>query len=171
LSNTCSLRQNGKVLDQIREQLFTLWGNLEELKSDFLKTSVGMGRQNGLSISPLEPAEGTNPLHKATGEVLPPDSDDEKISSPKSTTRVTSEHAYIADRTLNVESTVQIPDSHAKIPSLQSSILALPVANKGFACCVRQYGVKVTEVASSKADAGVGLRWERVLGLFGTKIT
>lgn len=44
------------------------------------------------------------------------------------------------------------------------------VSNLAFGCCIRQYGVKVPEKDESKADAGRGKRWERVYGLFGTKI-
>ncbi|KFA75507.1 hypothetical protein S40288_01238 [Stachybotrys chartarum IBT 40288] len=44
------------------------------------------------------------------------------------------------------------------------------ITNRPFHCCVRQYGVKVPEGDADKADAGLGLRWERVFALFGTKI-
>ncbi|KAH0426412.1 telomere-binding alpha subunit central domain-containing protein [Colletotrichum camelliae] len=44
------------------------------------------------------------------------------------------------------------------------------VSNRPFTCCVRQYGVRVKEANETKADAGLGKRWERVFGLFGTKI-
>ncbi|KAI8174111.1 Protection of telomeres protein 1 [Colletotrichum sp. SAR 10_65] len=44
------------------------------------------------------------------------------------------------------------------------------VSNRPFTCCVRQYGVQVKEPNETKADAGFGKRWERVFGLFGTKI-
>ncbi|KAH6892144.1 hypothetical protein B0T10DRAFT_286303 [Thelonectria olida] len=44
------------------------------------------------------------------------------------------------------------------------------VANRPFACCIRQYGVKVRETDETKADAGQGRRWQKMFGLFGTKI-
>lgn len=44
------------------------------------------------------------------------------------------------------------------------------LSNKPFACCVRQYGVRVSERDPARADAGEGRRWKRVFGLFGTKI-
>ncbi|KAM5342616.1 hypothetical protein ACJ41O_013582 [Fusarium nematophilum] len=44
------------------------------------------------------------------------------------------------------------------------------VANRPFSCCIRQYGVKVRESDPAKADAGEGRRWERMFGLFGTRI-
>lgn len=46
----------------------------------------------------------------------------------------------------------------------------LKVSNKAFTCCIQQYGVAVDETDPSIADAGEGKRWERVFGLFGTKI-
>ncbi|RDA82639.1 hypothetical protein CP532_0927 [Ophiocordyceps camponoti-leonardi (nom. inval.)] len=39
-----------------------------------------------------------------------------------------------------------------------------------FSCCLRQYAVTVAEPDAQKADAGDGKRWERVFGLFGTRI-
>lgn len=45
------------------------------------------------------------------------------------------------------------------------------VANKPFACCIRQYGVRKEEPDPALADAGPGQRWQRVFGLFGTKIS
>ncbi|KAF5126012.1 hypothetical protein E5D57_010706 [Metarhizium anisopliae] len=45
------------------------------------------------------------------------------------------------------------------------------VSNRPFACCIRQYGVTVAEDDETKADAGNGKRWERIFGLFGTRIT
>lgn len=44
------------------------------------------------------------------------------------------------------------------------------LSNKPFACCIRQYGVRVREPNSRWADAGEGHRWVKLFGLFGTKI-
>jgi len=44
------------------------------------------------------------------------------------------------------------------------------IRNLPFYCCIRQYGVKMKTRQPDKMDAGQGLRWERVFGLFGTKI-
>lgn len=44
------------------------------------------------------------------------------------------------------------------------------IKNRAFSCCVREYGVKKAEDDPEKADAGDGMRWQRVFGLFGTKI-
>ncbi|KAK7413436.1 hypothetical protein QQX98_007661 [Neonectria punicea] len=45
-----------------------------------------------------------------------------------------------------------------------------PFTNRPFGCCIRQYGVRVQERDEAKADAGKGRRWERMFGLFGTRI-
>lgn len=45
------------------------------------------------------------------------------------------------------------------------------LTNRPFPCCIRQYGVKVRESDPLRADAGENLRWERVFGLFGTRIS
>lgn len=54
---------------------------------------------------------------------------------------------------------------------LEKAIESLPVNNKGFNCCVKQYGIKVPEANEKLADAGEGLRWKRMFGLFGTYIS
>ncbi|KAK0375000.1 telomere-binding alpha subunit central domain-containing protein [Colletotrichum limetticola] len=47
----------------------------------------------------------------------------------------------------------------------------LAISNRPFTCCIRQYGIQVKEPDSEKADAGTGKRWQRMYGLFGTKIS
>ncbi|KAG6357123.1 hypothetical protein INS49_015000 [Diaporthe citri] len=44
------------------------------------------------------------------------------------------------------------------------------VSNKPFACCIQQYGVKVEAEEGEEDNTGEGKRWQRVFGLFGTKI-
>ncbi|KAJ4250520.1 hypothetical protein NW762_011774 [Fusarium torreyae] len=44
------------------------------------------------------------------------------------------------------------------------------LSNRAFPCCIQQYGIKVTEPAPSKADAGDGKRWQRMFRLFGVRI-
>ncbi|KAI0139442.1 hypothetical protein F4776DRAFT_677495 [Hypoxylon sp. NC0597] len=47
----------------------------------------------------------------------------------------------------------------------------LTMSNKPFTCCIRQYGIEVPEKDPKKANASKGKRWERIFGLFGTKIS
>lgn len=44
------------------------------------------------------------------------------------------------------------------------------ISNKPFACCLQQYGVKVEAEEGEDDNAGEGKRWQRMFGLFGTKI-
>ncbi|RFU72361.1 telomere-binding alpha subunit central domain-containing [Trichoderma arundinaceum] len=44
------------------------------------------------------------------------------------------------------------------------------ISNRPFTCCIHQYGVQVPEENPLKADAGEGKRWQRMFGLFGTRI-
>ena len=43
--------------------------------------------------------------------------------------------------------------------------------HRPFVCCVRQYGIKTRTRDRDQMDAGPERRWERVFGLFGTKIS
>lgn len=47
---------------------------------------------------------------------------------------------------------------------------ALEPANKPFACCIKQYGIQTKVRGPEAADVRGGMRWERMFGLFGTKI-
>lgn len=44
------------------------------------------------------------------------------------------------------------------------------LSNRPFTCCIKQYGVKVRVKEGEAATAGEGKRWQRMFGLFGTKI-
>ncbi|KAK2590518.1 hypothetical protein QQS21_011804 [Conoideocrella luteorostrata] len=57
-------------------------------------------------------------------------------------------------------------DVQTKLVSKQTTF-----SNRPFACCIRQYGVQMKEKDDTKSDAGQGKRWERMFGLFGTKIS
>ncbi|KAK0728062.1 hypothetical protein B0T26DRAFT_738538 [Lasiosphaeria miniovina] len=107
-----NLRYDVDALARLRERLFTLWGNLEELKSG--KATAARRRADGRA------AKG-RPLLRS--DKLPPDSSDVEDGG--------------AERALS---------------------------NKPFACCIKQYGVL------SSGRAGERTAWERVFGLFGTKI-
>lgn len=62
-------------------------------------------------------------------------------------------------------------DDEGPAPQKQEAELrSSQISNLPFSCCIRQYGVKVREKDPAKADAGEGKRWQRMFGLFGTKI-
>ncbi|KAI0119024.1 hypothetical protein F4814DRAFT_410249 [Daldinia grandis] len=113
------LRANPDDLSNLREQLFKLWGDLEECKQQELRKQ----QQNQQRIAAQWPPDSTPPMP---------------------------------------------PSSHPAQDAVQGDSV---VSNKPFTCCIRQYGVKIPESDPGKADAGRGKRWERVFGLFGTKIS
>ncbi|POR35047.1 Uncharacterized protein TPAR_04760 [Tolypocladium paradoxum] len=103
-----NLRHDRENLQALREQLFLLWGNLEEHKGQ-AERKARAGKDNA-----------------------PPEhSSDDEGAKEKKTPR----------------------------PS-----------NRPVSCCIRQYGVKVSEPDARKANAGDGKRWQRMFGLFGTRI-
>lgn len=63
-------------------------------------------------------------------------------------------------------------DEESTAPQKQEiELRSSQISNLPFSCCIRQYGVKVPEEDPAKADAGEGKRWQRMFGLFGTRIT
>jgi len=159
ISNLASLRDNSRLTAELREQLFKLWGDLEEKKSAMLpkqstKAKKGPPPSSFDSIASL-------PLRKA-GAQPDADSDVENESSiPRSGTK-TSTPAVLQERDSNIVSTITGTDAQAGA--------GLAPKNKAFTCCIKQYGVKVDEEDPAKANAGQGQRWQRMFGLFGTQI-
>lgn len=117
--DACDLRANQDEASVLREQLFKLWGNLEEHKAQDWKAQIRSRKR------------------LATNQAPPDSSDDENTVDQQR------------------DKTEQVPP---------------PISNKPFTCCLRQYGVELTESRPDKCDAGNGKRYERVFGLFGTKI-
>ncbi|KAI1655599.1 hypothetical protein F4813DRAFT_366624 [Daldinia decipiens] len=113
------LRANPSDLDHLREQMFKLWGNLEECKQQELQNQ----QKNKQRVAAQQPPDSTPP---------------------------------------------RPPSSHPAQNAVQGESI---VSNKPFTCCIRQYGVKLPESDPRKANAGKGKRWERVFGMFGTKIS
>ncbi|OTA99635.1 hypothetical protein M426DRAFT_324951 [Hypoxylon sp. CI-4A] len=118
------LRENPSDLDQLREQLFKLWGNLEECKQQELDREAA----NKQRLAANQPPP-TSPLQTSTN-----------------------------------------PSHHQAQTTTSHNSKNTSLSNKPFACCIHQYGIRVREEDPAKADAGDGKRWERVFGLFGTKI-
>ncbi|KXJ93066.1 hypothetical protein Micbo1qcDRAFT_232697 [Microdochium bolleyi] len=114
--NACDLRAEEDQMGQLREQLFRLWGNLEEIKTAEAQSSVA--RKDRINA------------HK------PPES-----SPPR-----------------------------ADLSEAATTIAKTKLSNTPFTCCIRQYGARVPEDDQSKADAGPDRRWQRLFGLFGTRI-
>ncbi|KAH6648849.1 telomere-binding alpha subunit central domain-containing protein [Truncatella angustata] len=118
--DACDLRANPDELSTLTEQLFKLWGNLEEHKEHESKTQIQSRRRLAANQAP------------------PDSSDDENIDGRQ--------------------------DGD---PKPAAGVLS----NKPFTCCLRQYGIEVPESDPKKCDATKGKRYQRMFGLFGTKIS
>lgn len=114
--------ENYQSLQNLREQMFTLWGNLEERKSKE-EAARRKRAKKPLEAPPVDsdPEEDTVTIHMGGGgdDGVPPSSQ---------------------------------------------------LTNKPFRCCLRQYGIKMEAGLDEEANAGEGYRWERMFGMFGTKI-
>lgn len=110
-ANDLRSEDNAGLLERLRQQMFILWGDLEERKAA------------------VEARKGKNGWNK-----VPPLSDEED----------------------DVDETEHGPGM-------------IKASNKPFACCIRQYGVK-EEAEEEEGNAGERTKWQRVFGLFGTKI-
>jgi protection-of-telomeres protein 1 len=104
------------------------------------------------------------------GDGLPPDSDDDVPPSYQQDNKGISKPAAPSERHPNIGSKPQPAHQGDNEKQTISKVTDLTISNKGFTCCIRQYGVKVPEDSPARADAGPGLRWERVYGMFGTRI-
>ncbi|KAK2602072.1 hypothetical protein N8I77_008639 [Diaporthe amygdali] len=105
---------NEETLGSLREQMFKLWGDLEERKVD-LEARKREQRDRIL-------------------QNMPP------------------------------------PSSGAEEEAAAHSAGLGQISNKPFTCCVQQYGVKVEAEEGEEDNAGEGKKWQRMYGLFGTKI-
>lgn len=150
--NSLRSREGRDTLLDLRERLCILWGDLEEQKS-----SVAPIKAFSSTLA-IEPASSP-PLLKAGGQPSV-DSDDENSPSVQQTDTKASRGPALKNRDLNA--------------SLNGNALKTEeqpvIHNKAFTCCIKQYGVKVIEKDTSKANAGIGKRWERKFGLFGVVI-
>jgi hypothetical protein len=108
-----NLRDDSATLALLRERMFTLWGNLEEVIS--MRAAKQAKARQGTTINGPPPDSSDNEQEAGTEQDV--------------------------------------------------------VTNRAFNCCIRQYGIKVTEPDHTKADAGDSKRWQRVFALFGTKIS
>ena len=125
--------------------------------------SVQQDCEKSLTISKLKTSSAR------PGDDLPPDSDEENSPSGQRTNRISSK-PVLSERSANIGSAIEVPNALLDKQDLDSTILSLPVRNKAFTCCIQQYGIKVQEKSYARADAGDGMRWKRMFGLFGTSI-
>ena len=159
ISNMASLRGNPQLLAKLKEQLFKLWGDLEEKKSVMLQQQ-SMKAKKDPPPSSFDSVASSAP--RKTGDQPDADSDVENESSNPRSGPKTSTPSILQERDSNIIATIDGVDAKANAD--------LAPKNKPFTCCIRQYGVKVDEEDPAKANAGKSQRWQRMFGLFGTQI-
>ncbi|KAL2075292.1 hypothetical protein VTL71DRAFT_235 [Oculimacula yallundae] len=154
--NAANLRKDSDLLARLKEQLFKLWGDLEEQKSASLTA-----KSKKVDTPPPSSFDSSMKTLPKIGQQPDLDSDSEsEVSLTK------------ASKSLSIngkkESRGLVPPGVAPIDHEDAT---LKPRNKAFTCCIQQYGVKISEDDAAKADAGEGRRWQRVFGLFGTNIS
>lgn len=151
-----SLRKDHNLLAALKEQLFKLWGDLEEKKSARLLTQLtddDLLPCSFNSTAMLPPRRiGAQPDADSDSESEEPECKSVSLDKKMSALNVRSANTSFAASGNN-------PDSNDLVAS-----------NKTFTCCIQQYGIKDREEDSAKMDAGDCRRWQRMFGLFGTQI-
>jgi hypothetical protein len=152
-------------LNALREQLFKLWGDLEEQKSAILKQSAketkGVLPPFSLDTTPSSP-----PVRPGAQPDVDSDSDSDSDNLRYNSRKPKLNSMALIERSANSIMAVQ----DLQQVGSQSGTTLKP-KNKAFTCCIRQYGVLVDEKDPFRANAGKGKRWQRKFGLFGTTIT
>lgn len=150
-----SLRQDPILLSKVKEQLFKLWGDLEERKTMVMQQKVFRKEP----LSSVESNQVSSPLTTNIGSQPDPDSGTEMEKEESQQLKKLSSYS---DQTKNFANNF-MPVDHFNYPNLV-------ISNKAFICCIQQYGIEIPEEDPMKSDAGPGKRWQRHYGLFGTKI-
>lgn len=156
--DAANLRKDPDLLARLKEQLFKLWGDLEEKKSQHLRLQfkkIEMPPPSSIESSTRSPVRGI-------GQQPDADSDSESeilVSNPSrgKDNKGVMKEAGGADP-------LGVSPNDGELSNL------LP-RNKAFTCCIQQYGIKAKEDDPAKANAGDGRRWQRVFALFGTNIS
>jgi len=158
ISDVNSLRGNPLLLARLKEQLFRLWGDLEEQKSAQLQLESSRDKANMAPPPSSFESIPSSPPRKA-GQQPDIDSDAENEPLPnlpmgKSKVPTVAEHD---GNTASMKS--------PELPRTENT-----PRNKAFTCCIKQYGIMVDEDDPEKANAGKGKRWQRRFALFDTFI-
>lgn len=157
-----SLRGNRQFLSQVKEQLFKLWGDLEEKKSEAIKQQSR--KKNDLPQSSFGSDFPASSPPRKVGEMPNTDSDVENEPLQPKSSKKNLNLSVFTERDSNISMSRMVAGN------VDKSEANLGPKNKAFTCCIRQYGVKVDEHDPVKANAGHGKKWQRVFGLFETYI-
>lgn len=162
----CSLRRHPTLLQELKEQLFKLWGELEERKSAQL-ADVAEALPLKQPPSSDQPCLPDSSLPEA-GKMPDLDSDSESDKPPPAKRdSVLMEPDADTSASTNPQTLTEAAQHPQEYPAEDT---AMSIRNRAFTCCIKQYGVTVPESDERKADAGNGMKYERRFGLFGTTI-
>ncbi|KAK3491302.1 hypothetical protein B0T13DRAFT_519019 [Neurospora crassa] len=144
-----NLRRDPHTLATLRERMFTLWGNLEELKADKAREAAKKREERDEGKGEDEDINGNGRITK-------------KRKGKKATTVAQLE---------NLKPPLEDSDGEQQQQQPQQNQGEEELSNKPFSCCLKQYGVRVPEDDDGlpKTDGAAG-GWVRVFGMFGTKI-
>ncbi|PTB79722.1 hypothetical protein M440DRAFT_1326683 [Trichoderma longibrachiatum ATCC 18648] len=92
-----------------------------------------------------------------------------ELEEKKTLERENRRRAALANRGANQPPSHSSDDERGSA-QMQQVGRASQVRTRPFACCIHQYGVEIPEEDPRRADAGEGKRWQRLFGLFGTRI-
>ncbi|POS87562.1 hypothetical protein EPUL_000914 [Erysiphe pulchra] len=168
--DAADLRINRDLLDKVKEQLFKLWGDLEERKSAHIQKPA---EGSGIDPPPSSTDSGTSFLSSNINVGTQPDLDSENENENQilnSNLQFDKKASALKVKLGHTTNSVATWSDIGKTLDLTMLSNRITPSNKAFTCCIQQYGVKVPEDDVSKADAGHHMRWQRLYGLFGTII-
>lgn len=152
-------------MNELREKLCILWGDLEEHKSTqtaLIRQQLGTDN-NQTPTSSLDTTTSVSLIRRAGDQ---PDLDSD-IENDYQESKRKERSLPLRDSAAKVDST-----SRPKTPSDQTmSHNGSGIKNKAFSCCIKQYGIKVSANNSTEVTAKNSKNWERKFGLFGTQIS
>jgi protection-of-telomeres protein 1 len=184
-----SLRQDQSALEVLKDKTFVLWGDLGDKKAELLNTPEGRAlrwasnaNQFQSAASPPAPTATPGSGHDSGSDsdatpprlpinMEPPHSDDDAIpTSAEVQVKAEKKPRPVAPPVSEAAEAARKMDPTQASAVLAAKIEALNYSNKGFKACVAQYGIRVKEADKRRADAGDGMRWQRMYKLFGTRI-
>ncbi|EPE33636.1 Nucleic acid-binding protein [Glarea lozoyensis ATCC 20868] len=151
-----NLRLNPQLVQNLRNQLFHLWGDLEE------RIAAGLPREDD-DIPPSTDESFLSATSQTRRAGDQPDADDSDNELDTTTnTPLSAQSGAATGQTSTDPVTAHISTNEGKSD--------VAPRNKPFTCCIQQYGIQLSEKDPSKANAGNGKRWQRIFGIHGTTI-
>ena len=161
-----SLRTDPNTLRDLKEQLFKLWGELEERKSALLPP-LGVKATPKVSRVPQSSDMSAIAASSPPEVIGMPDPDSENETEHSENRH---ERSVLKEKDTNASTGKAVPETPKADKKSEEVCTEVSIRNKPFTCCIKQYGVKVKEDDPTTASAGEGMRWDRRFGIFGTTI-